>query len=198
MASTYYWYAWVVFIIITFFLNAKSSNKNALLMFVLIQMIMITNYIQHQGPFWISFFIQSFFGVYLWAESRPVLQHLWPILFTCCWTVYQLFLLSNPVWYLFPGVQLSIILLVGIIYYLGFSLNSQLGLWMLMNAFGVITAYTVSHALYLDFMPNYVEFHITLFKGMIAIFALNGVAYVKKVSRRVKRKKKGMPKASLL
>ncbi|WP_431799098.1 YphA family membrane protein [Halobacillus andaensis] len=187
--AVYYWYAWIVVILVSFFLSSKKNKKLALLIYVLIQMI-LTTYLQIDSLFWLSFSIQALFGIYLWAEPRPMLQHIWPVLFTCFWAIFQLFLLSNPVWYLFPGVQVAIIGVLILVNYLNFSLNSQLGLWLLMNVLGGFAAKLVSWALFLDYMPDYIYEQKVMLKGIIVILIINGIAHLRKSSLKLKRKKR--------
>ncbi|MCP3025844.1 hypothetical protein [Halobacillus sp. A5] len=189
--AVYYWYAWFIVIIILFFLTSRKYKKTALLTFVLLQMIFLP-FIHMDVFLWTSLVIQCFFGIYLWAEPRPIFQQLWPVLFTFCWAVFQLFLLSNPVWYLFPGVQIAIVGVLIIFHYLTFTFNSQLGLWLIMNILGVITAGIVSDILFLDFMPDYVNVHTTVLQGIVVIFILNGISYLKRSSAKLKRNKKAL------
>ncbi|MFC7060466.1 hypothetical protein [Halobacillus seohaensis] len=190
MANNYYWFAWFTLIIILFFLNSRSKKRDALLFYILIQMIMGATVLQPEGNSMVAIILHVGFGLYFWAESKPLLAQFWPVLFIFLWTLVHLFLLTNPVWYLFPGTPIGLIVLIYLINKLTLSLSSQIGLWVLMNTLGLVAAYFVSLSLSVVFMMDVAYMHATIIKGMVLLLLFGGVSHLKISLVRYKRSRK--------
>ncbi|MFC7320708.1 hypothetical protein [Halobacillus campisalis] len=191
MAGTYYWFAWAAFIMSFFFLNSRSVYKDGLIIFLLIQMISFTFFMKPYENMSMFLCLEACFGIYFWSERKQsVIGHLWAVLFIVLWSLIHILLLTNPVWYLFPGATAGLVLLMYIIHVFHVSLNRQIGLWILMNTLGILLVNSLRHPLGIDNFVDLMSLHTTLIKGIIILMVLEGVQFVRRSTYKIRRKKR--------
>ncbi|WP_173916288.1 hypothetical protein [Halobacillus sp. Marseille-Q1614] len=195
MNIEYYWFSWFAFILLAFFIPSQIPKKQAIMAFVLLSMINYSIIAESSEYLMWSLGFHITFGVYFWAEPKPVFNHLWLIIVVFLSTLLQLFIIVNPVWIIFPGAWIILVAVIFLIQLCVPSLASQIGLWILMNAGGAIAAYFVAQSLAIEFMMNYSFAHTTIIQGVFLLFVfylMERVKHAMKISKRKVLLKKRM------
>ncbi|WP_082233981.1 YphA family membrane protein [Halobacillus massiliensis] len=188
MNVEFYWFSWVAFILLTFFIPGDVLKKQVMSAFVLLSIIvysLIT--VSDEFLLW-SLSFHAIFGLYFWAEPKPILNQLWLIILIFLTTLFQLFIIVNPVWVIFPAGWVFLTIVIFLIQLCIPSLASQAGLWILMNAGGAAAAYLVAESLAIDFMMNYTFAHTVVVQGILLLFVFYLIDRVKHLMRISKRK----------
>ncbi|MCA0970333.1 hypothetical protein LCM20_07010 [Halobacillus litoralis] len=180
MAPTFYWLAWLIVIIVTFFIEPIYMKKVFLLFMGLIMCLFSLN----ESPYlWAPFVTPAVFvvfGIKFWMfQKQKAWAHLWPFTLSIGFSAIQLFLIVIPLWRVVPvsfigiGVYLFFVSLFVRVFF------SSVGLWLIVSGLGtfwtcgVLYMYDMTAAI----DPNQIV--ITVMKGLLLLFMIHGVLRLK-------------------
>jgi len=194
LAAIYYWYAWILALIIFFFIPS-SYLRSRLLLFIWIIMCTYTigdNQFIHFQLYFVL--LLGIFGTYFWKIThKHMIQHFWPIVLSIGYTAVQLFLLVQPVWSRLPGVYLGVVFFLYVLHKMFQDLPSLMGAWLLINAFGTLWSYLVLSIYILEEPFFNQQMVIFVLKGMVVLFIMYGIHRLKYSlhQKKIKTIKKG-------
>ncbi|UOQ93594.1 hypothetical protein MUO14_00865 [Halobacillus shinanisalinarum] len=191
MAVTYYWYAWVMMILVCFFIEKSVYKRDIFIVYIIFQMVIFSYLINRHDLFtYIVLGLFSMFGLYFWLEQKRFWFHVLPFAFSLLSAGVQLFLIVNPVWSVFPAIEWAIVGIIFIVQKMGLSFFSQIGLWILVNTLGTVWS-TVALTYYQtsEYM-SLVEMNIWISKGIILLFLFQGIYRVNRSLLKMKRQQR--------
>jgi hypothetical protein len=196
VGATFYWYAWILTIIVFFFIE-KTTLRYDLLFFTGIAMCTYT--LMTWSPashLYIHVSLLLLFGTHIWIRrKRAFFHHFWPFILSVGYASIWMFFVIHPVWSNFPGVSFGLVVAILLLRMIIADIEGLIGSWLLINAGGTLFSYGI-FAIYGN--EGLIESQMMMLfalKGLLVFFLFYGIDHLKRL---ILKKKKSSSKGAAL
>ncbi|MBA2173860.1 hypothetical protein H0266_03000 [Halobacillus locisalis] len=194
MAASFYWYAWLIVIIVFFYIESDSLKKRVLCFTGVAMCLYSVEMLNHN---WFLFFHPLFlfvFGLNLWVkEKKRMVQHFWPFLLSLGYSAAQLFLVVAPLWLQFPFLYPLFIISIYLLFSFVQDLLSVLGLWLMINGLGMLWSTLVFSVYEMEAVVSMNGTLLLVMKGFLTILVLHAIFQLKRWVKRNSSRKGAAP-----